>query len=52
MARTTVGGHFSKRALEPGAVQALLLAVVCALGMLAGFWYAGRCREDAGETLR
>lgn len=52
MARTTVGGRFSQRALEPGAIQALLLAGLCALGMLAGFWYAGRCREDAGQTLQ
>lgn len=50
--RTTVGGRFSQKALEPGAVQALLLAGVCALGMLAGFWYAVRCREDAGQMLQ
>lgn len=52
VARTTVGGRFSQKALEPGAVQALVLTGLCALGMLAGFWYAGRCRGDAGQTLQ
>ena len=50
--RTTVVGRSGRSALEPAVLQGLLLAALCAAGMLAGFWYAGRCQEDAGQTLQ
>ena len=52
MGRTMGIGRPGRDALEPAAVQGMLLAAICALGMLAGFWYAGRCQEDAGQTLQ
>ena len=52
MGRTMVLGRSGRSVLDPAAVQGILLAAMCALGMLAGFWYAGYCQEDAGQTLQ